>query len=118
MLFRRQPPQAIYELVTRDGCHLCDEMAALLDAVLPGYDLSWSPRDVDAVDAAVKGAFEHGLGSQPWSTLHLIFYGTALVMLGTFGCWSVVAVAMAFWIRKDVPAAIWAFPLFVMANGV
>src|SRR5947209_18897710 len=38
----------IYELVTRDGCHLCDEMAVLLDAVLPGYGLSWSPRDVDA----------------------------------------------------------------------
>lgn len=39
---------AAYELVTRNGCHLCDEMAALLDAVLPSYGLSWSPRDVDA----------------------------------------------------------------------
>jgi hypothetical protein len=37
-----------YELVTRDGCHLCDEMAAVLDAVLPEYGLAWSPRNVDA----------------------------------------------------------------------
>ncbi|HEX9945197.1 MAG TPA: glutaredoxin family protein [Thermoanaerobaculia bacterium] len=48
MLFRRPPPQAAYELVTRAGCHLCDEMAALLDDVLPSYGLTWSPRDVDA----------------------------------------------------------------------
>jgi hypothetical protein len=39
---------ATYELVTREGCHLCDEMAALLDDILPAYGLSWSPRDVDA----------------------------------------------------------------------
>jgi hypothetical protein len=37
-----------YEMVTREGCHLCDEMAALLDQVLPPYGLTWSPRDVDA----------------------------------------------------------------------
>ncbi len=37
-----------YHLVTREGCHLCDEMAALLDGVLPAYGLTWSPRDVDA----------------------------------------------------------------------
>lgn len=37
-----------YEMVTREGCHLCDEMAALLDHVLPSYGLTWSPRDVDA----------------------------------------------------------------------
>jgi hypothetical protein len=48
MLLRRKPQPAAYELVTRDGCHLCDEMAAVLDEVLPGYGLSWSPRDVDA----------------------------------------------------------------------
>jgi hypothetical protein len=48
MLFRRSTPQTRYELVTRDGCHLCDEMAALLDEVLPAHDLTWSPRDVDA----------------------------------------------------------------------
>ena len=46
--FRRTPPAATYELVTRRSCHLCDEMAEVLDAVLPGYGLSWSPRDVDA----------------------------------------------------------------------
>ena len=38
-----------YELVTRDGCHLCDEMAAVLDAVLPRFGLSYSSLDVDAV---------------------------------------------------------------------
>jgi hypothetical protein len=48
MLFRRSSPKAIYELVTREGCHLCDEMAAVLDDVLPAYGLTWSPRDVDA----------------------------------------------------------------------
>jgi glutaredoxin-like protein DUF836 len=48
MLFRRSTPQVRYELVTRAGCHLCDEMAALLDEVLPPRGLSWSPRDVDA----------------------------------------------------------------------
>ncbi|HYN20909.1 MAG TPA: glutaredoxin family protein [Thermoanaerobaculia bacterium] len=40
-----------YELVTRDGCHLCDEMAALLDEVLPAYGLGYSLRDVDAEPA-------------------------------------------------------------------
>jgi hypothetical protein len=48
VLFRRTVPQATYELVTREGCHLCDEMAVLLDEVLPSHGLSWSPRSVDA----------------------------------------------------------------------
>ena len=39
---------ARYEMVTRVHCHLCDEMAAVLDAVLPAYGLSWEPVDVDA----------------------------------------------------------------------
>lgn len=37
-----------YELVTRQGCHLCDEMAALLDEILPAFGLSYTTRDVDA----------------------------------------------------------------------
>lgn len=37
-----------YELVTRQGCHLCDEMAALLDDVLPSFGLTYTLRDVDA----------------------------------------------------------------------
>lgn len=41
-------PLARYEMVTRAGCHLCDEMAALLDEVLPAHGLTWSPLDVDA----------------------------------------------------------------------
>jgi glutaredoxin-like protein DUF836 len=37
-----------YELVTREGCHLCDEMAALLDEILPSFGLSYTLREVDA----------------------------------------------------------------------
>jgi len=48
MLFRRTPSPARYELVTRAGCHLCDEMAAVLDEVLPAHGLTWSLVDVDA----------------------------------------------------------------------
>ena len=47
-LFRDGVPSTTFELVTREGCHLCDEMAALLDTVLPLYGLTWSLRDVDA----------------------------------------------------------------------
>jgi hypothetical protein len=43
-------------MVTREGCHLCDEMADLLDAVLPSYGLTWSPRDVDA-DPELRARF-------------------------------------------------------------
>jgi len=56
MLFRRSVPQAVYELVTREGCHLCDEMALLLDEVLPSHGLSYSLRDVDA-DPALRERF-------------------------------------------------------------
>jgi thiol-disulfide isomerase/thioredoxin len=55
-LFRRAAPDrplaplASYELVTRAGCHLCDEMAALLDEVLPEYAQSYGLLDVDAQD--------------------------------------------------------------------
>jgi len=35
-------------MVTRAGCHLCDEMAAVLDEVLPAHGLTWAPLDVDA----------------------------------------------------------------------
>ena len=37
-----------YELVTREGCHLCDEMAIVLDQVLPERGLKWRPLDVDS----------------------------------------------------------------------
>jgi hypothetical protein len=37
-----------YELVTREGCHLCDEMAGVLDDVLPAFGLTYSLRNVDA----------------------------------------------------------------------
>ena len=47
-LFHRTIQPATYELLTRDGCHLCDEMAALLDEILPSFGLTWSLRDVDA----------------------------------------------------------------------
>ncbi|HBL27488.1 MAG TPA: hypothetical protein DD490_11690 [Acidobacteria bacterium] len=41
-------PDVRYEMVTRAGCHLCDEMAAVLDEILPAHGLSWAPVDVDA----------------------------------------------------------------------
>ena len=33
--------------MTRAGCHLCDEMAAVLDRVLPQLDLGYRTIDVD-----------------------------------------------------------------------
>jgi len=42
------PERDRYELVTRAGCHLCDEMAKVLDAVLPRSGLTYAPLDVDA----------------------------------------------------------------------
>lgn len=48
MLSGRSIPSARYELVTRAGCHLCHEMAALLDEVLPAHGLTWQTVDVDA----------------------------------------------------------------------
>jgi hypothetical protein len=56
MLFRRPVPQARYELVTRDRCHLCDEMAILLDEVLPSHGLSYSLLDVEA-DPSLRERF-------------------------------------------------------------
>ncbi len=38
-----------FELLTRAGCHLCDEMADVLDTVLPEFGLSYTPIDVDTV---------------------------------------------------------------------
>lgn len=38
---------ARFELLTRAGCHLCDQMASVLDAVLPGHGLGYEPVDVD-----------------------------------------------------------------------
>ena len=39
------------QLVTRAGCHLCDEMAAVLDDLLPGMGASYEALDVDADEA-------------------------------------------------------------------
>ncbi len=36
-----------FELLTRQRCHLCHEMEAVLDQVLPELGLSYSRRDVD-----------------------------------------------------------------------
>ena len=63
-----------------------------------------------------KSVIEYALGDPRWSAPALVVYGAALVLLGTFGYWSVIAVAAAMWIRKRVHAAVWAFPLLVMAN--
>ncbi len=63
-----------------------------------------------------KSVIEYALGDPPWSAPALVVCGAALVLLGTFGYWSVIAMAAAMWIRKRVHAAVWAFPLLVMAN--
>ena len=36
-----------FELLTRERCHLCDEMKAVLDAVLPALGVSYELIDVD-----------------------------------------------------------------------
>jgi len=35
------------ELLTRPGCHLCEEMAEVLEKVLPKYDLTYIALDID-----------------------------------------------------------------------
>jgi hypothetical protein len=39
--------QPCYELLTRHGCHLCDEMASLLDRVFAEHGLTYGRVDVD-----------------------------------------------------------------------
>jgi hypothetical protein len=45
-----------YQLVTRAGCHLCDEMAALLERALPERGLGYQALDVDA-DPSLRERF-------------------------------------------------------------
>jgi hypothetical protein len=42
------PLTSTFELVTRAGCHLCDEMEAVLLSVLPRHGMALGYRDVDA----------------------------------------------------------------------
>ena len=35
-------------MLTRSGCHLCDQMAAVLDSVMPVLGADWNPVDVDS----------------------------------------------------------------------
>ncbi len=41
-------PGTRYELLSRPDCHLCEEMAAVLDEVLPSFGLDYRVRDVDS----------------------------------------------------------------------
>jgi len=50
------PPPARFELLTRAGCHLCDDMARLLDDVLLGRGLAYAAVDVDG-DAELRARF-------------------------------------------------------------
>jgi glutaredoxin len=45
-----------YRLLTRAGCHLCDDMARLLDDVLPRRGLDYESVDVDG-DPALRERF-------------------------------------------------------------
>lgn len=64
----------------------------------------------------MKSFIDTGLGSEPWAAPRLVLFGGMLVLLGTFGYWVIAAVATVLWVRKSVPAAVWAFPLLVIAN--
>jgi glutaredoxin len=51
-------PTPRLELLTRRDCHLCDEMEALLAAVLPARGLAYTTVDVDAdADPALRQRF-------------------------------------------------------------
>jgi hypothetical protein len=41
---------AHYRLLSRHDCHLCEEMASVLEQVLPGYGLAYDTVDVDEVE--------------------------------------------------------------------
>ena len=45
---RHAVPEPRLELVTRRGCHLCEEMEKVLDGVLAARGLSYTKRDVDS----------------------------------------------------------------------
>lgn len=42
--------RTILTLVTRDGCHLCEEMAGTVRTVIAGTPVEFESRDVDAED--------------------------------------------------------------------
>jgi len=50
-----------YQLVTRAGCHLCDDMAQLLDLVLARRGLDYETIDVDG-DSAEAGLLRDRFG--------------------------------------------------------
>ncbi len=64
----------------------------------------------------VKTFFVGALKEPPWSPFAIVFYGAWMILLSTFGFWSVAAVAAAAWARKRVTSEAWLFPLLVMAN--
>ncbi|MDH4066513.1 MAG: glutaredoxin family protein [Acidobacteriota bacterium] len=41
----------VFELLTRERCHLCEDMRAVLDQVLPAAGCGYAVVDVDAVPA-------------------------------------------------------------------
>ena len=44
----------VFELVTREGCHLCDEMEAVVLPVLADHGLPLGRRDVDREPALAR----------------------------------------------------------------
>jgi len=56
LVFRAATASPAFELLTRERCHLCDEMKAVLDAVLPALGLRYETVDVDR-DAALRDRF-------------------------------------------------------------
>lgn len=46
--------ETVFELLTRDGCHLCHEMEKVLRSVLPPHGQDLRLRDVDADPALLQ----------------------------------------------------------------
>ncbi len=48
--------EPVFELLTRERCHLCDQMKAVLDDVLPALRIPYGLIDVDG-DPALRDRF-------------------------------------------------------------
>ena len=55
---RRDGARRSYRLLTRRGCHLCDEMKGLLDEVMAGRGVLYDTVDIDGVGDALAALRE------------------------------------------------------------
>ncbi len=59
-LRRHEPPVIEVELMTRAGCHLCDEMKAVVEQVARGLDVRLVETDIDE-DEVLAGTYGHDI---------------------------------------------------------